>query len=448
MGITNFTKWLVETYPQCVLEKFETFEYIYIDLNCLLHMVITGCMNENMLRKRLCSRIDVILKNAKCLKKIILAMDGPAPIAKILMQRERRLKVLRTIESNSDLLDAINPLYFSPGTKFMNSLKDKLLVHVKKYTDCNIDVSILDGHGESELKLINELIINNNIKPKSNHLIMSTDADIIIMAYHISNINIPIFINNYKFVISINKLHSEHIKIVGKSLCSGTDFMILSMMMGNDYLPKFESFKIETIWEIYKIVIKNDKRGCLIDGRINLEFLIKLFRNIVFRLPKRIIKHFNIVTHNIDLYENYYDGLIWCIQMYSNQDVAKYDYKYIYNSLPHPLGFLIYLESMNKIKDNIVEKKYNIIDVPSNIYAALILPKYAYNLIDGDISEKFDEKFKYLYEEEFCQQCIKYDTDKYIKNKINKDHLQHKLTHKIITIDDIKNIVTLLAKKN
>src|SRR5690349_13443788 len=131
MGIEKFHKWLYNTYPKCFNNiNCNFYDNIYIDINCILHRIVAGAINENMLFSRFYSYIDFLLKKNVPTKRLTFAIDGVAPFAKILLQRKRRLKISRNIDQQNDIFNIISPLYFTPGTKFMKSFPDKISKYI------------------------------------------------------------------------------------------------------------------------------------------------------------------------------------------------------------------------------------------------------------------------------------------------------------------------------
>jgi len=470
MGVGKFHKWLFKTYPDCFdANKISFYDNVYIDINCILHRLAFGFLNENILFKRFYSYVNRLIEINNPTKKLIFATDGVAPLAKIILQRKRRLKISRNM--NSDTPNTINPLYFTPGTKFMKSLPEKISGYMKRIeTDYNIKVEFLSGAGESEAKLIRYL---SNIKNNDeSHLLVSTDADIIIMACSISNDNVKnVTINNLKYMISIDKLLQCHKQKVGTSLCSCKDFMMISLLMGNDYLPKLKFVEPDKLWDIYQCSLNADKKGCFVDDNLNYNFLLSMLRKLVTKLPKRWLSQFHIDNYNPQMYQNYIDGLKWCSDIYVNCICEQTEYMYNFNESPHPFGLLFFIETNIKslTNDKISNTKLN--TIADDIYAILVLPKSSLHLIDEKYSKKIDKKLDFLYDEEMCEQCTNYhkiignyhkqhselletikssetielsETLKTIKKNINDTLLnmtKHKQIHKDIGIKEINFVI-------
>ena len=121
MGIKNYFLFICKYYPECIRKEWLTgYDCIYVDINHCLHRVIHNSKNSDDIYIKLERMIINILQNLNPLKKVILASDGPAPMAKILLQKSRRLDDVRKSDDDNYELSSLN---FTPGTVFMNELR-------------------------------------------------------------------------------------------------------------------------------------------------------------------------------------------------------------------------------------------------------------------------------------------------------------------------------------
>jgi 5'-3' exonuclease len=462
MGIDNFHKWLRASYPECYSKPYN-IDHVYVDINFALHNAIYGTTCQKTLLIRLQHGLDNLLHNTHPNKSITYATDGPAPFAKIILQRKRRLNTSRT----SDLTDTkINPLYFTPGTVFMSNLSknlDKYLEKVKALYQIKINI-LMSGPDEAELKIIRSLIKQSTNKTDT-HVIVSNDADIVVMACALHNIrNVYIMIKNPTIqFISIDKLvdgiQSKN-NIKGISLFPGIDISMVSLFMGNDYLPKLNFIDFNKMYSSYFDTCKIFKQGLIADNySFNKKFLLELFRTICVNLDQKWINRFKFTNFNKDLYKNYLEGLLWCIKSYATGLCEKYDYMYNYKESPHPLGILYYLELVNN------EITYPVpasMPIPEKVYGILVIPKKAKYLIDSKYYNIIDTKLNFLFEEEECKDCHEYhsessklhkklklldtleeDTDE-VKGElriISSKMIKHKKVHKKLTATDINKVL-------
>src|SRR5439155_15625762 len=92
MGIPYFHNLLKKKYPDSYIQikNNNIYEYIYIDINFLLHNSIYNCKTEKEFKKKLYNQLDIIFSNFIAKKKVFFNLDGPSPFSKILLQRKRR----------------------------------------------------------------------------------------------------------------------------------------------------------------------------------------------------------------------------------------------------------------------------------------------------------------------------------------------------------------------
>ena len=483
MGINNFFKWMHKSYPSDILPITQNFyDHVYIDINVILHRIIRSSPDEETLFGKLFSYIDNILKFVIPMKTLTLAIDGIASFAKIMLQRERRLNYVRANKNN---ISEINPLCFTPGTYFMNSLSEKMsdyFYKIKNIYKINL-IDLFDGPGEAELKIINQLLyhnLSNDSLISESHCIYSCDADVVVIACSIdcfdrltnNNDNNTctyknqIFIHNTNNLININDMMKQQSKYLIKNLSHkhilennlaninlnkvGRDFSFVSQLMGNDYLPKLLYVTFEKLWISYfdaftsintiknhnttidnLIFLMND------DFTINIKFITTLLRNIISNLSKQYIN--SLSFNDCNKYYDYVYGLCWCFKTYNKGFCNKLDYIFPSSYAIHPLGLLIYIESsdMNSIIKNIyvdIDKIYDY-KIDKEIYATLILPHFGKKYIEYIKEINFENQevkniTKILYDVEHCILC-----DEFHK-KLGKLNLEHKSTLSKNTIVD------------
>lgn len=474
MGIHGFHTWINECYPNVspILNENISIEHIYIDINFCLHIAVNKSNTLEILMKKLYCLIDAILGNVIPTKSITFASDGPAPYAKLLLQRERRLLTSRDIRGEIEQ-DTITSLCFTPGTIFMNNLKkymENYIDKLKKNYNHNITINLLlDGPDEAEFKLVKQLLANHDTSPNDKHVIISNDADVCIMSS---------FVKCYKKIYVAAKLkHNLHLFNTGEFVnilatsskyvkCPNLDIGTLMLLMGNDYIPKLYFGSFDKIMKSYRQTVIKNKSGLVYEnGDINTKFLQDLMMCIVTNIGNiGMINKFSIVNYNPMLYNNYLQGVMWCVKCYKSGSYCDYEYMYKYKSAPHPIGVFHYIINNNEC---VRYTAHNSVPIPSDIYACLVLPKKAKNLFNNKLSSYIEKKNGFMYEEENCNICKEFrnsihnnnevidymmcigDDITNIKKKINdinKKFAEHKKSHKIISFDDIKKIILDLQK--
>ena len=135
MGILQFYQSLDKVFGSKILEEYpplnknEQMDHIYFDLNNILYTIAMKAKTEEEFSSLFLQKIIQTLKNYPAgTKTIFFAIDGPAPRAKLLTQRERRFKpkIASIFGKSTKKQFLINPLNFTPGTQFLENLKEKL----------------------------------------------------------------------------------------------------------------------------------------------------------------------------------------------------------------------------------------------------------------------------------------------------------------------------------
>lgn len=278
MGVPGFFAWLFKKYKITIKKLDNDIDTLYIDANCLFHpqcfQVLThyGNIELKILEKYMFDRIilylDYLIEKVNP-KKIYIAVDGVAPMAKMNQQRKRRFKSIydNNIRNKIKMKYGINEntiwsnTCITPGTKFMEKLHQRLLTYIK--TKSNIIYSSYHTPGEGEHKILQD------IKNESGtHVIYGLDADLIFLSLACKK-NVYLMRESSMFdqnskdndtdinnvyesfnYVPINKL-KEYINIEVSNRTQITDdycddFIFISMLLGNDFIPHIPSIDIKT----------------------------------------------------------------------------------------------------------------------------------------------------------------------------------------------------------
>jgi len=247
--------------------------------------------------------LNKIIIGAKSAKEVYIGFDGTPEINKCLEQKNRKITghFMSTIdESINEHYGIVNNKFkFNKGeisayTNFMSKLVKKIK---KKYIEYEgIIISGVDEYGEGEKKIINWMFNNSVVRNNDIILILSPDADVILLAciamykFHIKGIKPNIFVNNRE-IIDINELSIHLSRHVGLSINDNNenilkDFVFIFTMFGNDFLPKIMSMSnvgnnIDLFIELYKLMDPNEyfiNQVANNKFEINYEKLIKFFQ--------------------------------------------------------------------------------------------------------------------------------------------------------------------------
>lgn len=424
MGIKDFHKWLnnnLTPYIENDAIKGE-IDNLYIDINFLLHYCSYNTPPNKLLDK-IARTITRFINEYKPNKRIILAVDGPAPYAKMILQKKRRMNM------------RIEDMKFTPGTLFFNNeLKNKLDA-IKKYIEKTYNILAIIKHldpNEAEMKIIGEIIKYPNDK----HLIVSNDADVIVIvsATMVKNIYVAILQNRTTNIISIDDMIENFVDKYGKNRkYPSMEFAFGSLMMGNDYFPKIYSLTFDKIWKTYEE--SNCEFFTSVDPiEINIENFNMFITYLVSNMNKSSKNHLKFDNINLNNVGKYIDGLMWCITNYKYGTCEKYDFIYD-GEMVHPLEILIY-STIKKHNFCYPHGKCKSIDL--SMYPIIVLPEIANNIYNNKYQSKM-EKINFLHTEEKCRICKELADNKLQLRK-------HKKNHKPLSLNEIKLVLQILSR--
>src|SRR3989338_105606 len=287
MGVPRFFRFVQDNYGGSVNTKIEEkIDNICLDMNALIHQwsqyiygygEYEGKYGEKEIEERRREpekleeeMFDLITKQIGDLtdelkpERLIVCFDGPAPLAKIAQQRSRRYRAGDYSQNSYGWTSA----KFSPGTELM----DRLNEHVREYLEQmegklakRIIYSSVRVPGEGEHKILTYIK-----EEKKTSVIIGNDADLIILGM-ISNKNKKIYVmrlNDYlpPQVVNTNLLSN----LIKKDMNSSNinDFIILSFMIGNDFLhslPELHDllYSLPIMIRVYKNLTKEHKNFTL-----------------------------------------------------------------------------------------------------------------------------------------------------------------------------------------
>lgn len=186
----------------------------YIDLASTLHTVMRKANSKSSFHYLLHRRLDELIDSLGPSKRIVIAMDGPAPLAKLLEQRRRRKKeadkssdddgmlIDVTTQSSSrrnrrqqgDGSSTLSSLFLTTGTLFMLEVHNSLLCYIihrladPKYAHLEYEFSDSTVKGEGELKIISRLIQSQDVEER--HAVIGADSDLLLMTMIASKPNV------------------------------------------------------------------------------------------------------------------------------------------------------------------------------------------------------------------------------------------------------------------
>ena len=318
MGIKHFFIWYKRTFPKNIktLAKRENFKDINVkidnlmlDLNGIFHTAaqkvyeygnhkkparllatqkkkeIDPRIKERMVFKEVTKEIDKLVAISKPKKRILLCIDGPAPISKQNQQRQRRFRSAKESEKSDCPFDSNS---ITPGTRFMDSLSRYIDKHIKyrisrdrNWKQLQVVFSDEKVPGEGEHKIIN--FIRHYGELYESYCISGLDADLIMLslATHMPSFYIlredlydP---KNEYMCLNIGRTRYELVELLKweseehefRPEFAINDFVFICFMTGNDFLPHVPS--IEIIEDGIELMITTYKDVCSRKGHLTLK---------------------------------------------------------------------------------------------------------------------------------------------------------------------------------
>jgi len=286
MGIPYYFYSLTKKYKGIIIDKLPDNIHIYaIDFNGIIHPEAAKETNTDKLYENLWVKINGYNNTYKP-DKLLICIDGVAPVAKIIQQRKRRYL---TIYKNK--IDKTNVKWdtnaISTGTVFMNNL-DSFIQN--KINDETKTTFILDGStnaGEGEHKIFN--YFKNNDTNNLPIVINGLDADLIILSLisGINNIYLMRENNHNTIYVSIDtlkqalldELRPKWVNLDNTEIIES--YCVMCSILGNDFIPHISTLNMKNngLNNLIDITTKaiNSKGGLISNNSINQNCLSYIF---------------------------------------------------------------------------------------------------------------------------------------------------------------------------
>ena len=289
MGIPSYFSHIAKNHTDIIqkLCKFKkNIDNLYLDSNSIIYDCFRILSKdyekykndmdfETKLNNAVCLKIDEYINHICPTKRVFIAFDGVAPVAKLEQQRNRRYKsnLLANIRKQlGDEEKMWDKTAITPGTAFMtnlnNYIKKYYLNQEKKYKLDKFIISGSDENGEGEHKLFQYIRENKNYHSKTVTIIYGLDADLIMLCLNHLPISKQIYLyrETPEFAKSLNRdlepnqSYLMHIPSLAERIVfemnghrsANTrqqvnrlyDYIFLCFFLGNDFLPHFPSVNI------------------------------------------------------------------------------------------------------------------------------------------------------------------------------------------------------------
>ena len=342
MGVPSLFVELVKKYKNIIFHNPNLkIDSLYLDYNCGIHPACyrilekypdykdTDWLEDKMLDE-IISYLDKIIKFVKPSKLIYLAIDGPAPVAKMKQQRQRRYK------SAYENKRSWNNSKITPGTQFMIKITRAIKKYFRKNIK-NIKVIFSDSNvpSEGEHKIFQHILKTHGLK----YCIYGLDADLIFLGLSSQKTDVYLLREaDYMNLTNENRLDYFSIDLLKnnlyKNICSKlhysvnlvknnvvNDFIVLCFLLGNDFLPHMPALEIrnkgiDILLDSYLEVII-DTKTYLINQTINWDIFMKIINKISVQESTLLINNYKKNTARKHFYDKNTLPII--------QDIIKYD---------------------------------------------------------------------------------------------------------------------------
>ena len=496
MGIPKFFIWFRNTFGSNVipLKKSETvsekrieIDNFLIDMNGLFHNaaqkvycygshkpltrllgrakpIQSNFKNDILVYEEICKMVDMLILLACPSKRVILCVDGPAPMAKQNHQRQRRFRSAQESTCDSySRMEGFDGNSITPGTKFMDNLSKYIHRYIMTkvsedpaYSHLEIIFSPSNVPSEGEHKALNYIRMYGT--EKESYCIYGTDADLLMLglATHLPKIYVlrdDVFdLGNEFFIVDLGnsrKELAEKLKWSSESfeynnIFAINDFILLCFLVGNDFLPSIPGIDIldggiDFMIEIYTKIgsryghltkkdgLYRDKLGILlrvIGGHEKDLFETKFNQKETYCPDELIIKNYSVEYginlqeyqrdymslhfHNQEnwniICEQYIEGIEWVLSYYL-KGVPSWTWYYPHHHAPFASSLGKYLKSQEPNKETIFP--FSNIEFTAFQQLITVLPPQSANLLPRPFEKYLSAQS--LVESEFFPKKINID---------------------------------------
>jgi len=330
MGVPYYFKYLTTNVSDAVLTTIPGEKLILcLDFNSMIYeakaticasgkidskFLLEYYINEEVIRliKKLLESLTI-----SRVAKLYIAIDGIAPMAKIVQQRQRRFKSAFERERLATIAkeEGVEPKgtewdsnVITPGTKFMNRLNTHLEGFVSYCKALNPDLEIIlddsNNMGEGEHKLLHWLEQNRTDFRDYTKVIYGLDADLIILTILRGFSRLYLYRESHYYPQEIRDQGDYlfmDVSVFRKSIINDywldglmdteqrliVDYIFITFLLGNDFLPNLFILKIqqggfEMLNELYLRGFERFKCHLVSkDLKIRKEFLLFILRGLL-----------------------------------------------------------------------------------------------------------------------------------------------------------------------
>ncbi|EOD19516.1 hypothetical protein EMIHUDRAFT_451138 [Emiliania huxleyi CCMP1516] len=344
MGVPGLSEWLKRHHENCFVATPRSADHIYVDINSMLHGVVRHNATEAAALADLERQLNEMARLRTPRISLTLAVDGPAPLAKLKEQRERRVKhSIKEERSASTHQNRLSTLCVTVGTTFMRDVDATLRrwARASGWLRARIVVDPSSHDGEGEVKLFRHLRLTNSGSAAESHLVLGGDADLALLALASPAHRVlccdpqkeggrrSLSIESFRGAISRAAGLPPQPSLpppAGVSL----DMVLLALLGGDDYLPRLKGYKLQQAVEAYSA--SSEPTAAL---HLDLRELGLLLREITHDGGQDAEAEAAPATGDAQSEEtvgHYLSGLLWVLTMYAEARCP--DYSFVRLALP------------------------------------------------------------------------------------------------------------------
>ena len=301
MGVKGLNTWITANFANVMQQldgrsQTQSYDHVLVDLNGVVHAACRRRKKEQDVIRAVFQELDLVVRLFSPRATLLLALDGPGPSAKLVEQRKRRvqkaLKAARDAAAGKPAgggggkkkrRGGFDSLQVTPGTGFMLRLRRALEYYAASRL-CgvavswsgkrpNVHVSAADVAGEGEVKLLAHL----HAVPAGSALLVGPDADLLLLALAAGVRDCDVLTTSSDGSSKLFRVGEfcRHLARVAPPVaaalpCSAgareghaaqLDFLVVSFLAGNDYLPKVRGANLPKLWARCAKLLSGEFRG-------------------------------------------------------------------------------------------------------------------------------------------------------------------------------------------
>jgi 5'-3' exonuclease len=206
MGIPGYFREIKENYKNTIFWNDNFIcHYLFLDFNNIIYDAVAQFLSQNsekinkLTEKKIhAGIIQIVMENTKNIctnilkpkKLLYISIDGPAPRAKMIEQRERRYKKIIEESLKEKYVGKVNSYFntsnITPGTKFMMQLNKAFVENIEAgFFGYDFDIvlsnSNIPGEAEHKINPYIEFLEGDMLLKSENLVIFGQDADLLVL---------------------------------------------------------------------------------------------------------------------------------------------------------------------------------------------------------------------------------------------------------------------------